>query len=119
MHLQFSSDGGENEGLREFARWTLDIGDGKLGVLNDGEALVEIPPDLLVTGSGNYLADIVEATYPDILNGMRDSTFFQQRAILAPTLEIVERVNNFVMDFVTPRFPNIKISQNNNQSFTT
>jgi hypothetical protein len=100
MRLQFPSDGGENEILREFSRRTLDISDGKLGVLNDGEALVEIPPDLLVVGSGNHLADIVEATYPDILNGMRDSTFFQQHAILAPTLEIVERVNNFVMDLM-------------------
>jgi ATP-dependent DNA helicase PIF1 len=62
--------------------------------------LVEIPADLLVDSSGDHLGDIVRATYPDILEGMKDPTFFQNRAILAPTLEIVERVNNYVMDLM-------------------
>jgi hypothetical protein len=100
MRLQFTSDGCGDESLREFAKWTLDIGDGKLGEVQDGEALVEIPADLLVDSSGDHLGDIVRATYPDILEGMKDPTFFQNRAILAPTLEIVERVNNYVMDLM-------------------
>jgi len=43
-----------------------------MGEQIDGEAFVEIPADLLVKTSGDYLADIVGATYPDLLQNMQD-----------------------------------------------
>jgi ATP-dependent DNA helicase PIF1 len=100
MRLEGSSDSGETESLRDFAQWILNIGDGRIGEQIDGEASVEIPADLLVKTSGDFLADIVGATYPDLLQNMQDFSFFQDRAIVAPTLELVERVNDFVMTLI-------------------
>jgi hypothetical protein len=100
MRLQNSSNDNEDCSLREFSKWILDIGDGKLGEVKDGEALIEIPEDLVVRSSGNHLADIVGVTYPNLIESMQDPMFFQDRAILAPTLEIVEKVNDYVIDLM-------------------
>jgi len=86
--------------LRLFAKWILDIGDGKLGVDNDGESVIEIPDDICLNNSGNHVGDIVEAIYPNLLSNMKESYFFQDRAILAPTLELVEKVIDYVMSLV-------------------
>jgi ATP-dependent DNA helicase PIF1 len=100
MRLQFSDDIEENKSVREFAKWILDIGDGKLGDSDDGEAVIEIPEDLRVKSSGNHIGDIVDAIYPDLIRNMGDYNFFQDRAILAPTLQVVEKVNDYVMSLL-------------------
>ena len=35
--------------LREFSHWILDVGDGKIGDGNDGEALITIPDEFLIS----------------------------------------------------------------------
>ncbi|MCH79500.1 ATP-dependent DNA helicase PIF1 [Trifolium medium] len=101
MRIQFSTDTEENKSLVEFAKWILDVGDGKLGVSDDGEANIEILEDLCVKSTGNHIHDIVNATYPDLIEHMGDPKFFQDRAILAPTLELVEKVNDYVMSLLS------------------
>ncbi|MCI54358.1 ATP-dependent DNA helicase PIF1, partial [Trifolium medium] len=54
MRLQSSSDMNEMKCLTDFAKWTLDIGDGKIGVDDDGQYLIEIPDDLCIKGSGDH-----------------------------------------------------------------
>jgi len=100
MRLKSGLDDHENDRLTEFAKWILDIGDGKVGDVNDGEATIEIPPDIIVQNSGNPIGDIVSATYPDLLPNLENNSFFDDRAILAPTLEIVEKVNDYVMSLI-------------------
>jgi ATP-dependent DNA helicase PIF1 len=65
MRLEFSSDLEENQNLVVFAKWILDIGDGKIGEVEVGEAVVEIPSDLLVQDLTNSIADIINSIYPD------------------------------------------------------
>jgi ATP-dependent DNA helicase PIF1 len=100
MQLQNSSNDNDDCSLREFSKWILDTGDGKLGKVRDGEALIQIPDDFCVRSSGNHLVNIVGSTYPNLLESMQDPMFFQDRAILAPSLEIVEKVNDFVIDLM-------------------
>lgn len=100
MRLQGLGDAHETEMLRKFAAWILDIGDGKAGDVADGEAVVEIPNDLLVENSGDPIGDIVSATYPGLIENMSDEQFFHDRAILAPTLDLVEKVNDYVMSLI-------------------
>jgi len=38
--------------------------------------------------------------YPDFLQNMKISDFFQERGILAPTLDTVEHVNEFLLSLV-------------------
>lgn len=42
---------------------------------------MEIPTYLLVSGSGNHIADIVVATYPGLLDHVFDFHYYEQRAI--------------------------------------
>jgi ATP-dependent DNA helicase PIF1 len=100
MRLQFSNNEDENERLREFAKWILNIGDGKVGEIEDGESIVQIPPDLLIQSVNNPIGEIVEAIYPDLLRNMFVPNFFEDRAILAPTLDIVEKLNDYVLSLL-------------------
>ncbi|XP_048501588.2 uncharacterized protein LOC125497910 [Beta vulgaris subsp. vulgaris] len=54
----------------------------------------------LTTGSNgghDPIATIVESTYPDIADHIWEPSYFQERAILAPTNEIAETVNDHVL----------------------
>ncbi|XP_076927745.1 uncharacterized protein LOC143591424 [Bidens hawaiensis] len=62
------------EETRLFAKWILDIGEGNIGGPNDGVATIDIPDDLLIKDS-NY----------------ENQHYFQDKAILAPTNEIVDK----------------------------
>jgi ATP-dependent DNA helicase PIF1 len=100
MRLQYSSDVIENQSLALFAKWILDIGDGKIGDYLDGECNIEIPSDLLVPNISNPIGDIVDSIYPELLKNLFVPNFFEDRAILCPTLEIVERVNDYVLALI-------------------
>lgn len=97
MRLQSSTDAEETDMLRQFADWILSIGDGKIGDLVDGDCVVDIPHDLLVENSGDPINDIVSSTYPNLVDNLSDEKFFHDRTILAPTLELVEKVNDYIM----------------------
>ncbi|GAU49905.1 hypothetical protein TSUD_139610 [Trifolium subterraneum] len=100
MRLQSSIDPFENEKLDSFAKWILDIGDGKIGTFDDGDMVVDIPPDILISCQTNPIGDIVNLIYPELLKNMFVPNFFEDRAILAPTLEIVEQINDYVLSLI-------------------
>jgi ATP-dependent DNA helicase PIF1 len=54
----------------------------------------------LVQNVTNPIGDIIDSIYPDILKNMFVPKFFEDRAILAPTLEIVEEMNNYVLSLM-------------------
>ena len=83
--------------LKKFAEWILNVGDGKLNEPNDGEAEIVIPDDLLVTNYTDPLNGIVTNTYPNLQQSYNDPQFLEDRAILAPALEAVEKINNFML----------------------
>nr|XP_043616381.1 ATP-dependent DNA helicase pif1-like [Erigeron canadensis] len=86
------------EEIRQFAEWILDIGNGTVNEPNDGEATIELPDDILIKDEGRKPIDsIVDSVYPDISSNMSDPSFFQDKAILAPTHEVVDIINEHVM----------------------
>jgi ATP-dependent DNA helicase PIF1 len=62
--------------------------------------VVEIPDDICIHHYGNLVADIVPSTYPSLIEGMQDISFFQNRVVLAPTFDLVEKVNDYVMSLI-------------------
>ncbi|XP_020986539.1 uncharacterized protein LOC110275215 [Arachis duranensis] len=66
-----SSDQDEGE-MKRFNNWILDFGNGNI-------------------------SSAVDFAYPNLLKNMSDYRYFQSRTILAPTLESVEKVNDFVL----------------------
>ncbi|KAK9062537.1 hypothetical protein SSX86_019724 [Deinandra increscens subsp. villosa] len=76
-----------------FAQWLLDLGEGKLGGCNDGDAIIDIPDDLLIMDSNDPISSLIEFVYPSILENYQKSGFYKERAILAPTNEVVDEIN--------------------------
>ncbi|XP_057451986.1 uncharacterized protein LOC130743774 [Lotus japonicus] len=86
-----------NDEIKDFAKWVLDVGDGNLGHYNDGQSDVRIPNDLLIQQTLNPIADIVQLMYPDILQNVGSVEYYSDKAILAPTLDDVDSINQYAL----------------------
>jgi hypothetical protein len=86
---------------RKFVDWILSIRDGVGSADESGEIYVAIPGELLIKDSSNPLCSLVDFVYLDFFAKHEDlGFFFQERGILAPTLDTVEHVNEFLLLFV-------------------
>lgn len=92
-----SHDRKEQQESQEFANWILSIGDGKT-TSEEGEEWIKIPTDLLLQKGDNPKESIVRSTYPNLLFNYLDPKFLEERAILCPTNETVEEINEYIMD---------------------
>ncbi|KAL6566649.1 hypothetical protein OROMI_015053 [Orobanche minor] len=97
MRLQNLPGDEETNAHKNFSEWILSIGDGVLGGLNDGEISIEIPEDMLIHNFTDPVKAIVSSTYPNFLSECHSSTYLNGRAILAPTLEDVRMVNEYMI----------------------
>ncbi|XP_047964804.1 uncharacterized protein LOC125209244 [Salvia hispanica] len=83
--------------LKEFFSWVASIGDGVIGGPNDGEVAIQLPIDIVLPNSGDPLRTIVSNIYPSYMNPEELISCLHGRAILAPTLEVVDEVNQFMI----------------------
>nr|KAJ0207352.1 hypothetical protein LSAT_V11C500293940 [Lactuca sativa] len=94
MRLTVGSDPSAIEKIRDFADWLLDIGEGNLGGPNDGEAIVDIPRDIVITNPHDPISSLISFVYPSLLDNFNIADYFQERAILAPKNEVVQEIND-------------------------
>ena len=66
MRLTVGSSSDDVNEIKEFADWILDIGNGKVGGKNDGEATVVFPDDMLIPDSEDHVGSIIRDTYPNL-----------------------------------------------------
>jgi len=86
--------------IKEFADWILKIGNGETNLDENGEGIIHIPEDLLVKKSVSPLLALVHFVYPqNVLNSICQ-TLFDDAAILCPTIEAVEEVNDFIPSLI-------------------
>ncbi|XP_052622746.1 uncharacterized protein LOC111918641 [Lactuca sativa] len=97
MRLTVGSDPYAIEKIRDFATWLLDIGEGNLGGPNDGEAIIDIPRDFLITNPHDPIILGLVFVYPYILENFNIADYFQERAILAPKNEVVQEINDCLL----------------------
>ncbi|XP_076949826.1 uncharacterized protein LOC143622616 [Bidens hawaiensis] len=71
MKLTIRCQSSNLEDTIRFAEWLLELGEGKLGGDNYGNAIIEIPDDLLIRDSNDPLSDLIDFVYP--LNISSDS----------------------------------------------
>ncbi|XP_058727157.1 uncharacterized protein LOC131598591 [Vicia villosa] len=100
MRLQQGRDDTSSTELAEFSKWILNVGDGKLCEPNDGLVDIEIPQDLLISNFDDPIKAIVESTYPDLVHNFQDVGYLQGKAILASTIEVVDKINQYVLDMI-------------------
>ncbi|XP_076928116.1 uncharacterized protein LOC143591961 [Bidens hawaiensis] len=87
------------EETKLFVKWLLNIGEGNVGGPNDGVATIDIPGDLLRKDSVDPILKLFDFVYPDILQNYESQHYYQDRAILAPTNEIVDEINDSLLKF--------------------
>ncbi|EOA18382.1 hypothetical protein CARUB_v10006913mg [Capsella rubella] len=100
--------------IEEFSKWILSIGEGKVNEPNDGIAEIDIPEDILIYEAESLLESIIKAVYGTTFAMENDSKFFQERAILAPTNEDVNSINDLMLSALNDSIdPQDKRSQKN------
>lgn len=82
--------------MKKFANWILDVGDGK-ECADNGESWVSIDPDLMIAKSNDAIDSIVKSIYPDLDKHIGQSSYLVSRAILTPTNETVDEINNYIL----------------------
>lgn len=87
--------------LEDFSKWVLAVGEGKIpSVTREGESepsWIKIPDDLLLMTTGDKLSCIVNAIYNDLERNCYNSSYLGERAILTPTNELADSVNNHIV----------------------
>ncbi|XP_050887928.1 uncharacterized protein LOC127093069 [Lathyrus oleraceus] len=100
MRLRHGRDNTSSDELAKFSKWILQVGDGKISEPNDGLVDIEIPKELLISNFEDPIRAIVDYTYPNLLEKFQDVTFLQGKAILASTIEVVDRINHYILDLI-------------------
>ncbi|XP_010451904.1 PREDICTED: ATP-dependent DNA helicase PIF1-like [Camelina sativa] len=98
--LTVESDPLEVDLIKDFSEWILKLGDDKLYEPNDGEAVIDIPEDMLLKDSMDPVNSTALSTYPSLLHNLDDGDYFKERAILCPTNDVVDEVNDYMMDLL-------------------
>ena len=93
MRLLSIKSSEEASKLKDFSEWVASIGDGVIGGPNDGEVNIDLPTDIILAESGDPLQNIVKSIYPSYMDNKYLSCHLHDRAILAPTLDVVDLVN--------------------------
>ncbi|GJT70427.1 ATP-dependent DNA helicase PIF1-like protein [Tanacetum coccineum] len=62
--------------IKDFAEWILKLGDGNLGDVNNGEAKIDIPDEMLIKDSSDPVGSIIDFTYPNMLDNLDDNNYF-------------------------------------------
>ncbi|XP_057451763.1 uncharacterized protein LOC130743532 [Lotus japonicus] len=101
MRLQNATSTSTAAEIKKFADWLLQVGDGTVKTIDEEKTLIEIPPDLLIEQCKEPLLELVNFAYPKLAHNLQKSSFFQERAILAPTLESLEEINNFTLAMIS------------------
>ncbi|CAH9098981.1 unnamed protein product [Cuscuta epithymum] len=83
--------------IQNFAEWILKIGDGVLGDGDDGESMVDIPEEFIAPMADDPIEAIVKITYPDFEMHCNDVSYLNSRAILAPTIDERDMINDYML----------------------
>ncbi|XP_057760382.1 uncharacterized protein LOC130980750 [Arachis stenosperma] len=90
---------GMNE-LRLFSYWILQVGEGKCGTRIEDRVFVKIASELLIPITNDPIIDIIIVIYPNLSENLNNSTYFQDSAILAATIEIIEEINDHIVNLL-------------------
>ncbi|XP_023743140.1 uncharacterized protein LOC111891310 [Lactuca sativa] len=100
MRLQFGCPNNDFKETKSFADWILKIGEGTIGGPNDGEVEVEFLEDVIVPSMGDHIHSIVSCIYSSFHNHLDDLSYFQDKAILVPTNEEVDAINDYMLELM-------------------
>lgn len=81
---------------QEFAKWLLELGEGKLPVVESDTDIVRLPDDIALPSEN--VQDLIDFVHADIATQHATPDYLVNRAILAPRNEDVDLINEAVMN---------------------
>nr|GEW48893.1 reverse transcriptase domain-containing protein [Tanacetum cinerariifolium] len=75
-------------------------GNGKVGGANDGESTIVFLDNMLIPETDDDVGAIIDDTYLNLLQNLWNPSFFQEKAILAPTHEMVDIINERMLSLL-------------------
>ncbi|KAL4350204.1 uncharacterized protein LOC127742875 [Arachis duranensis] len=84
------------EDLRQFAEWILQVGNGISEGTSNGTNLIQIPFEFLITDYNDLIQAIVKASYSYYIANLANEYHLKGRAILAPTINAIDKVNDYM-----------------------
>uniref|UniRef100_A0A8C4NE54 ATP-dependent DNA helicase n=1 Tax=Eptatretus burgeri TaxID=7764 RepID=A0A8C4NE54_EPTBU len=100
VNMRIMQGAGEEQDESDFAKFLLDLGEGKIPVNPEkGEFAIELREPLILPGE--KLQDIVTWVYEDLHNNITNPKWLCERVILCPTNSEVDQVN-FYMTTIFP-----------------
>ncbi|GJY50558.1 ATP-dependent DNA helicase PIF1-like protein [Tanacetum coccineum] len=78
---------------KDFRGKVVLFGDGKVGGANDGQSTFVFPNDMLIPNTDDDIGVIIDDTYLDLLRNLWNPYFSKEKAILAPTHDMVDIIN--------------------------
>ena len=100
MRLSLGTMNSSKKEIAQFSQWLLQVGDGVIGDNTDGEFEISLAIDILIPDSNTALDELINFAYPNIVDNIASMEYFKERTILAPILDIVHEVNNYLMSMI-------------------
>ncbi|GJS71681.1 ATP-dependent DNA helicase PIF1-like protein [Tanacetum coccineum] len=97
MRLESGSTQSEKKEIQDFAANILDIRNEQLVVERMDNLLPVFPDEMLIQETEDDVGAIIDDTYPDLLRNLWNPSFFQEKAILAPTHEMIDIINQLML----------------------
>ncbi|XP_020970325.1 uncharacterized protein LOC107621065 [Arachis ipaensis] len=98
MQLESMAADSGIQDLQQFAEWILHVDNGISKGMSDECNLISILPEFLITYYNDPIEAIVEAIYSDYIADMDNEGHLKGRAILAPTINAVDEVNDYMIE---------------------
>jgi hypothetical protein len=94
----------ERTQLANFSAWILDVGNGTIPAIErPGESeptWIQIPDEFLLTPEENQVAALIAEVYPKLAENYSDPSYLRQRAILTPTNDVADLINDHIVDLI-------------------
>ncbi|XP_012843381.1 PREDICTED: uncharacterized protein LOC105963521 [Erythranthe guttata] len=101
MRLQSSSSSANVDAITKFADWILRMGNGDAGEVDDGDATIEIPDDMLIRDSADPFFGSYRVCLSRSSTNLFTPEYLEGRAIVAPTNESIGFVNHHFLSIIT------------------
>nr|GEZ07984.1 ATP-dependent DNA helicase PIF1-like [Tanacetum cinerariifolium] len=75
------------------------VSSGAFLTANDGEVSIDVPEELLIDAVDDPVTSIIDFTYLNLL--INNPSYLQEKAILAPTNEVVDTINDHLLNKIT------------------
>jgi len=102
MRLLRNADAPDIEEQTNFANWLLQVGEGTIPGPSPDHGIsttITLPPQMVIPANAN-IADLIVKVYPDLWHNVGNVQYLNQRAVLCPTNDDVDEVNNQIMSAI-------------------